>query len=66
MSESVATPERRRADRRGASLGRRLGDPSLGPTDTLRLLAAVLERETRMQREPLSGDSFLTPGWDRA
>lgn len=62
-ARGVPIPDRRVADRR-VILGRRLGDPSLGPTATLDLLAAVLARETRIRREPLVGDSFLRPGWD--
>jgi hypothetical protein len=67
----VRDPE---TDRRGGErrvVERRDGDaPSLwdgverGPTATLALLVAVLERESRIVRDPLVGDSFLKPGWN--
>lgn len=59
---ALADDDRRLSEPRRTLAGRRLDD--LGPTDTLKLLAAVLARETTTVRAPLSGESFLKPGWD--
>jgi hypothetical protein len=63
VSTVIPCTERRQVERR-ATDQRRLVAERHGPTATLTLLARILERERARHREPLTGDSFLKPGWE--